>query len=344
MRTKNILKNISFTIIVILITFSIAKAGDLFPAGTSISQTFYTLGDIYNKLIDNTSSANEGDHDLDSSGSPASTFYTLKDIYEAIPTIDADKMLTTADYMGVQGTIQTRTISNSTPVINTGYYAATDLTTIDTDLKASNILSGVNLFGIEGPYDTTNLIPANVKNGIAFGNRETGTMSPSQPLKTGQTECYGSGGKIMDCRGTGQDGEYQTGQAMDYTVIGETVIDNSTGLMWKKCSQGLRGDDCRDGSAYTYTFEDAITRCERDTTEGFTDWRLPNIKELLSIVNYGTSDPAIDTGIFPNTAVGGYWSSTSYFRSPSFAWNVHFKDGILGAIGKDESRYVRCVR
>ena len=321
MKTKNILKNISFAIIVILITFSITKAGDLFPAGTTISSTFYTLGDIYDKLTDNTSSADEGEHDLNSSGTPASTFYTLKQIYEAIPDIDADKMLTTADYMGITGTIQTREISSTTPAISAGYYTATNLTTIDTDLQAGNILSGVNIFGV------------------------TGTSSPSQPLKTGQTTCYDVSGNPISCTGTGQDGDYQKGQARSYTDNSDgTITDNSTGLMWKKCSEGLSGSDCETGSATTMNWTTATSTCESDETAGYTDWRLPNIKELLSIVDYGKVYPAIDTDVFPATVGDYYWSSTAYFGLPNISWSVDFYDGNTGYGAKGDVDYVRCVR
>lgn len=349
LKTKQILKDISFAIIVILITFSITKAGDLFPAGTSVLPTFYTLGDIYTKLTDNTSSADEADHNLSSSAIPASTFYTLKQVYEAIPTLDADKMLTTADYMGVTGTIVNRGAVTITPstvaqTITAGYHNGSGTVVGDTDLSSGNILSGVDIFGVEGAYYTTNLIPANVKNGTEFGDGETGTMSPSQTLKTGQTTCYDVAGKPISCTGTGQDGEYQKGQARSYTATANTVTDNSTGLMWKKCSERLSGDDCETGHATTMTWTTATSTCENDTTAGYTDWRLPNIKELLSIVDYGKISPAIDTDVFPATVSGVYWSSTAYLDGPRGAWGVSFHGGYAGVDGKDGENYVRCVR
>ncbi|MDD3284938.1 MAG: DUF1566 domain-containing protein [Patescibacteria group bacterium] len=330
MKTKNILKNISFAVLVILITFSITKAGDLFPSGTSILPTFYTLGDVYNKLIDNTTSADEGDHDLTLSATPTSTFHTLKEIYEAIPTIDANKMLTTADYMGVTGTIISRgavtiTPSTTAQTITAGYHNGSGTVLGDTDLSSSNILSGINIFGV------------------------TGTSSPSQPLKTGQTLCYdpsGSTGDEISCAGTGQDGAYSdvVGQEMSYTTTTNTVLDNSTGLMWKKCSEGLSGDNCETGSATTHTFAQAIAICEDDTTDGYTNWRLPNIRELLSIVDYSKVNPAIDTTIFPETVSGHYWSSTASLFNPNFAWNASVYVGSTGFDNKGTSFYVRCVR
>jgi hypothetical protein len=103
LKPKNILKSMASSVLVIAITFIIVKAGDLFPSGNTVAPSLYTLGDIYNKLTDNTSSHDEGDHNLDSSGTPESTFYTLKQIYEAIPTLDASKILEGTTYMGVEG-------------------------------------------------------------------------------------------------------------------------------------------------------------------------------------------------------------------------------------------------
>lgn len=276
-KTKNILQNILFAVIVMTITFGLVRAGDLFPSGETISPTFYTLRDIYDKLTDNTSSAEEGDHDLDSSGTPDGTFYTLKQIYEAIPTLDASKILYPTTYMGVEG-----------------------------------------------------------------------TLIPSQTLKTGQTTCYDVIGNSISCDNTGQDGAYQKGQTRSYADNEDgTVTDNSTGLMWKKCSEGLSGDNCATGVATRMNWTTATSTCESDTTAAYTDWRLPNIKELLSLVDYGKvyPDPAINTTLFPATDTNySYWTSTSFIETPIYARSVDFYDGAVYYVNKSNQFYVRCVR
>lgn len=92
---------------------------------------------------------------------------------------------------------------------------------------------------------------------------------------------------------------------------------------------------------------------------GHTDWRMPTIKELQSIVDYDRVDPAIDPVYFPNTQSGGYWSSTPYagsFPYPSdtpHSWVADFYFGYATAASTDSggkysnrfyASYVRLVR
>jgi len=103
---KNFFKNVLYISTTVLITglivFTITKAGSLSPT-LSPASTFYTLSDIYTRLTTN-ATATEANHDLNTSNSPSATFYTLKQIYDAIPTIDATKVLTGTTYLGVAGT------------------------------------------------------------------------------------------------------------------------------------------------------------------------------------------------------------------------------------------------
>ena len=267
---------------------------------------------------------------------------------------------------------------NSTSLLLTppsGYYDGTaTVSTTSANFIAGNIKNGVNLFGINGTfasgytygdssaaqvlttaagagtYNVTNLIASNVKSGVTYGVSlgQTGTYTAggAQPLKTGQTLCYDAAGATIACAGLGQDGTYLKGAARSYsTTTYSTVIDNATGLMWKKCSQGQATSttSCT-GSATTMTWTAATSTCSTDTTDGYSDWRLPNQNELLSLVDYSASSPAINTTYFPATQSSGYWSSTSYKPSPSGAWVVSFYDGGTNYNGKTTSNYVRCVR
>ncbi|MCP4754497.1 MAG: DUF1566 domain-containing protein, partial [Proteobacteria bacterium] len=91
------------------------------------------------------------------------------------------------------------------------------------------------------------------------------------------------------------------------------------------------------------------------TLSGKSDWRLPNIKELQSIVDYSKLKPAIDVTYFPNIHTSSnddYWSSTTNIRDTGFttysnsdyAIFVTFRDGNTGYFLKSFGHYARCVR
>jgi hypothetical protein len=111
-----------------------------------------------------------------------------------------------------------------------------------------------------------------------------------------------------------------------------TVTHNLTGLMWKQAVQGPI-----DWSA-------ALAAAAADTTAGYSDWRLPNKKELESIVEHCGYSPSINQTLFPSTPAFIFWSSSSYVPNPSFAWTVLFFAGSSTTLDKTNNRYVRLVR
>ena len=94
----------------------------------------------------------------------------------------------------------------------------------------------------------------------------------------------------------------------------------------------------------TYTWAAATAACEGSSYANFTDWRLPNVRELMSIVNYQNFSPAINSTYFPGTVSSGYWSSSTYASDTSYAWFVIFNDGGVYVNSKSVNHYVRCVR
>jgi hypothetical protein len=115
----------------------------------------------------------------------------------------------------------------------------------------------------------------------------------------------------------------------------DTVADTCMGLVWQK-------DTGNNGNSLTWC--DALVYCETLSFAGHDDWRLPNVRELQSIVDYGRIDPSIDPvfGAFSDE----YWSSTTSAFFPDLAWSVSFFSGVVGvnADGKGFRRYVRAVR
>ena len=118
---------------------------------------------------------------------------------------------------------------------------------------------------------------------------------------------------------------------------GDIVTDSITGLQWQDNSKvkTIRLD-----------WEEAINYCEDLNFMGYNDWRLPNINELLSIVDDTKYNPAIDS-IFIYTALEYYWSSTTLPHDKRYGWHIDFIDGTNDEIysaAKWSSAYVRCVR
>jgi len=127
-----------------------------------------------------------------------------------------------------------------------------------------------------------------------------------------------------------------------------TVTHTKTGLMWKQCSEGLSGVGCATGAATTHNWQAALKLADTLNVgagfAGFNDWRVPNIKELNSIVESQCFTPAINTMVFPNTLSLVYCSSSSYAAGASYAWFVDFSNGHDGAGYKSYYYYVRLVR
>jgi len=77
---------------------------------------------------------------------------------------------------------------------------------------------------------------------------------------------------------------------------------------------------------------------------GFSDWRLPSLKELKTLVDSNRKNPAISADYFPNTQSSLYWSSTIHANYTNVAWGVLFSYGYGYMGGKSSSYYVRAVR
>jgi len=126
--------------------------------------------------------------------------------------------------------------------------------------------------------------------------------------KTGQTVEYYPG----------DDGTYQAGwEGVRFVDNGDgTVTDNATGLMWPK--------DWTDFSPYESrkNWEDTIDYLEGLTLFGYSDWRMPNAYELLSLFNPGVR-PYNTFAIFTNVEDLGFWSSSTPSNSPTAAYAVY---------------------
>ncbi len=164
---------------------------------------------------------------------------------------------------------------------------------------------------------------------------------------------------------TGDDGTYEAGWCIGRLVannkvryiartIGadDVVLDRATGLMW--AADGVAAG-CNNGN--TSSWANAITYCNGLNFAGFTDWRLPNLFELSSIVEMDrggvVDEPMLDPAFFPNMPVdpsfwAKYWSSTTLASSSLSVWFLNHRERIVlsGTTLKTNSLYyyLRAVR
>jgi hypothetical protein len=175
--------------------------------------------------------------------------------------------------------------------------------------------------------------------------------------QTGQTTCWRLGGGQISCdepEGIGQDGDIQAGVAWPTPRFTDrrdgTVRDNLTGLMW------LRNAGCFDLRTWPQALTDANTLASPNPNCGLTDgshpgdWRLPNIHELLSLIDYSQVSPALPAGHpFTNVrfSVGSfslvYWTSTIQVGTTACCpqpWTVNLSEGHIFGFGLGDFRAV----
>jgi Protein of unknown function (DUF1566) len=162
-------------------------------------------------------------------------------------------------------------------------------------------------------------------------------------LQTGQVDCYDQSGLRLDCAGSGQDAGFGSGvlwrPETRFQVQGDTVLDTATGLHWLH--------DAGFGE-FPKTWQEAhefIAWMNRREVQGQSDWRLPNRRELRSLISHQSTRPALpEQHPFTNLFQGWYWTSTTAVISPAHAWYVDQAGGRMFYGGKDQSFMVWPVR
>jgi hypothetical protein len=205
----------------------------------------------------------------------------------------------------------------------------------------------------------------------AFGQAEQPSAAPSLPA-TGQTKPYPAdrAGDHTGAVSVPDDGQVQAGAALRYRDNGDgTITDLNTGLMWeKKCAacgdlHDLQGRYRWSGDGKAETIWDWLGRVNSEGEHGFaghSDWRMPNVRELVSIVDYGALLPAVGSEFRGErcahactdvteagcscTDDGEYWSSTTFADFPAHALVVYFGMGLVNDRVKTGLHYVRAVR
>lgn len=182
------------------------------------------------------------------------------------------------------------------------------------------------------------------------------TFYPTKPTiaasinlpQTGQTKCFDSSGTEIGCSGSGQDGEIRAGVTWPnprFVDNGDgTLTDKLTGLMW------LKDANCF-GSQSWFTSLEIIADLNIhsssynciDYTATYSDWRLPNINEIESLINPEAPNPSvwlINQG-FANVQYNWYWSSTTRAYTPAkdSAWVISMMVGWVNTNSKNSADF-----
>jgi hypothetical protein len=122
-----------------------------------------------------------------------------------------------------------------------------------------------------------------------------------------------------------------------------TVTDKVTKLMWAKCALGQDSASTTcSGYATKYNWRDALEQANSSTLAGYSDWRLPNVKELYSLLALDRFEPKINLSIFPRSVSDEYWTSSPIENA--HGWTVDFRIGYHQQLSRTSGHRVRLVR
>lgn len=159
---------------------------------------------------------------------------------------------------------------------------------------------------------------------------------------TGQMTCHDTAGSEIPCGGSGQDAEFRRGTAWPvrrFAQQQDVISDRLTGLVWTR-NANIAKFPLRWQEALDY-----VTDMNREGAFGSSDWRLPNRRELRSLVSYQTRKPALPEGHpFTDIFLGWYWTSTTAMINPAYAWYVHMAGARMFYGNKEQFALVWPVR
>ncbi len=153
-------------------------------------------------------------------------------------------------------------------------------------------------------------------------------------LQTGQIKCHDESGNEVACQGSGQDAEFKKGllwPSPRFEQRGEIVLDKLTGLTWTQNANLAE---------FPFTWQEALDyvfSMNREKAFGCSDWRLPNRRELRSLMSHQTGKPALPEGHpFTNVFLGWYWTSTTAAINTAYAWYIHLEGARTFYGGKEQ--------
>jgi len=168
---------------------------------------------------------------------------------------------------------------------------------------------------------------------------------------TGLTHCYDTLGALIPCANSGQDAALHKGVAWPSPRFSDngdgTVIDKLTGLVWSQNGYAPGPAACSPGAAKTWQAALGYAAClNANNYLGHSDWRLPDINELESLIHAGQADNSswLNASGFSHVQSGIYWSSTTYVTDARDACLIHMNHGDLWYDDKANLYFVWPVR
>ncbi|MGD9809273.1 MAG: DUF1566 domain-containing protein [Deferribacterales bacterium] len=226
----------------------------------------------------------------------------------------------------------------SDPDGDTVTVSAENLPAWATFTPATKEISGT---AVNGKYENVTLTASDGRTGgVSTLVFDIDIYYPWAVMKTGMTGCWNNTQQSVDCTGTGQDGEYQAGVSPNFTRDDATgiVTDSVNGLVWQDdINVGLTTDTHPNMSDY-------CTALGTASYGGYSDWRLPTLREFLTTLDYSKSSP-LSNSIFQNGGNNIFWTADNYPGTTVSAMVISTELGTINASGKTPNMYaVRCVR
>jgi len=266
------------------------------------------------------------------------------------------------DGLEVTGTIPTQTLSVANDTVSAGYYDATTLSAVDTDLTAGNILSGTTIFGVAGSVSAgytygdssqAYVLGTATGAGTALLNLWNGSLTTGGfdggSQANGGVDDYNNNNAAGLPTGTYSKGWTQCNAGNSYcgtSDSGADAKDNSTGLVWSLPCNGSGCASFSDATPLTYSWDNSAvnnnSRTASQLCSDHTGWSLPHQKQLMQAYIDGSWDKDLGTGL--EGVSRDYWSATTGSTSTYAAWYVNLSSGYTRALNKVVSNGVRCVR
>lgn len=201
--------------------------------------------------------------------------------------------------------------------------------------------------------DAANNISSQTINSSYSGQYKQGIIIP----QTGQVNCYDTGGTNIPCSATGQDGEFMYGKVWGSPRFIDnadgTIYDNLTGLLWITDGNLMITRDpgfdaegtVNDGKVNAQSALNYVNLLNGSSYSGYNTWRLPNILELMSLINFGETSTItwMQSFGFNNIGADYYWSSTTYINNTTFSWAYSFATSTKEIRSKTAFYYVIAV-